>query len=111
MDAEALFEDAEDAAGVGADDRFAGGVGQAGDAVAGQVGGFDGAFDGLPVEQAALDVVDGDRAGVVVGLAALVAGAVVPGGATLAVEPIRVFWLSQVRLSADRFGPSFGVRA
>ena len=41
----------------------------------------DGPGDGVPVEQPAADVLDGDRAGVVVGLLALVFGPVVPGGA------------------------------
>ena len=43
----------------------------------------DPAGDGLPVEEPAFDVGDGDRAGVVVGLLALVLGAVVPGGAAV----------------------------
>ena len=43
----------------------------------------------LPVEQPALDVLDRDGAGVVVGLVALLLGAVVPGVAALSVLPIR----------------------
>ena len=51
-----------------------------------QVGGdLDGdpAGDGVPVEEATLDVGDRDRARVVVGLLALLLGAVVPGGAAV----------------------------